>query len=304
MHTAVASDTLYSISQRYKIPMRDIAVYNNLAQPFDLSAGQRIKLPPPREYKTRPGDSLYTVSRLFGVNTSDISQLNNLRSPYTLTNGQVLRLPSVVSDVQNGEGYIPPAPGSPAIAPVTAVEVMPLDAPPVVANSSVPPTMPPQPAGVVTPPAVAVASAPVVPEKRTPITAKTPKRASSKFLQPVNGKILSGYGPKKDGLHNDGINIGAPNGTPIRSAENGVIVYSGSDLKGSGNLVIIRHADRWMTAYAHMGSVSIKRGDVVKRGQTIGTVGTTGSVDSPQLHFEVRRGTEALNPKLYVENQA
>lgn len=130
-----------------------------------------------------------------------------------------------------------------------------------------------------------------------------PERASSKFLKPVEGKILSDFGPKASGLHNDGINIAASRGTNVRAAENGVVVYAGNELKGSGNLVLIRHEDQWFTAYAHMEDMAVKKGDVVARGQTIGSVGTTGSVNEPQLHFEIRRGNDAINPKKYLEKK-
>ena len=113
-------------------------------------------------------------------------------------------------------------------------------------------------------------------------------------------KIVSGYGPKAGGFHNDGINIAAPRGTPVLAADNGVIVYVGNELKGSGNLILVRHADRWMSAYAHLDKTTVARGQVVKRGEKLGTVGSTGSVGSPQLHFEVRRGTQALNPAKYL----
>ncbi|MBU0800307.1 MAG: M23 family metallopeptidase, partial [Alphaproteobacteria bacterium] len=125
-------------------------------------------------------------------------------------------------------------------------------------------------------------------------------RTNGRFEWPVMGRILSSYGPKSGGEHNDGINIAVPAGTPVRAAENGTVVYPDSELKGFGNLVLIRHADRWMTAYAHLGSMNVRSGTKVTRGQTIGTVGSTGSVDTPQLHFEVRRGTEALNPEIYM----
>ena len=115
--------------------------------------------------------------------------------------------------------------------------------------------------------------------------------------------MISTYGPKSDGRHNDGINIKARQGAPVRAAENGVVVYSGNELQGYGNLVLIRHADRWLTAYGHMDSVVVTKGMTINRGQTIGTVGQTGSVDAPQLHFEVRRGTDALNPEPYLAQQ-
>jgi murein DD-endopeptidase MepM/ murein hydrolase activator NlpD len=121
-------------------------------------------------------------------------------------------------------------------------------------------------------------------------------RSSGRFLWPVRGRLVSGFGPKSGGLHNDGINISAPRGAPIRAAENGVVAYVGNELRGFGNLVLIKHADNYVTAYAHADEILVSRGQQVKRGQTIAKVGSSGSVSEPQLHFEVRRGTKAINP--------
>lgn len=262
VHNVVRDDTLWSISQRYKIVMRDIAVFNNLSAPYALSAGQRLKLPPPLEYDVREGDSLYTISRIFGVSTSELARINGLSQPYTIHRGETMKLPSITTKVTSG-----------------AMQRSSL------ASAS----------GMPTP-----GSKPV---RRAKISAKTPKRASSsgKFALPVEGRLISSYGPKKGGMHNDGINIAARRGAPVKAAENGVVVYAGSELKGSGNLVLIRHENRWMTAYAHMDKTTIKRGQIIKRGQQIGTVGSSGSVDKPQLHFEVRRGTAAINPQLHLD---
>ncbi len=116
------------------------------------------------------------------------------------------------------------------------------------------------------------------------------------FIKPVSGKVISGFGPKADGLHNDGINIKAARGDAVRAAGSGVVVYSGKQLEGYGNMVLIRHANGYLTAYAHMDKMLIKNGSKVKRGQAIGTVGSTGNVKSPQLHFEIRKGRNAINP--------
>lgn len=279
VHTVSQGETLWEISQRYNIVMRDIAASNNLHPPFVLRMGQRLRLPPPREYQVRRGDTLYAVSRIFGVSISELASLNDLQAPYAIHTGQSLRLPSPA--VQNTAAV------RAASAPVTPVrKPEPIAAEQVgdTASSSLPVQQ------------TATASKP-----QTKITAKTPKRSSGKFLKPVEGQVVSSYGPKKNGLHNDGINIKAPKGTPVRAAENGVVVYAGNELKGSGNLVLVRHDSGWMSAYAHMDRLLIKRGAVVTRGQSIGTVGQTGSVDEPQLHFEIRRGTEAINPARYLE---
>ncbi|MEX2201722.1 MAG: M23 family metallopeptidase, partial [Dongiaceae bacterium] len=133
-----------------------------------------------------------------------------------------------------------------------------------------------------------------------PMLIEPAARSSGTFLWPVNGKVVSEFGAAADGLHNDGINIAAPRGTPVRAAENGVVVYSGNELRGFGNLLLVRHADGFVSAYAHNESLLVERGATVERGQTIARVGSSGSVTSPQLHFELRRGTEAVDPREYL----
>lgn len=285
IHNVVRGDTLYSISNSYRLPIRDIVTLNRLRAPFILHEGQRLRLPPPREYKVRAGDTLYHISRLFGVNSSEIARLNNIQSPYIVRAGQVLRLPSVTRKPQKKS--------TKADTKISA------------ANQTVLPSQKPQPAvikdGVPLPQSKPYASAKPRNVKVSKVTKKPPKRASSKFLRPIRGKVLSRYGAKKSGLHNDGINISAPRGTPVKTAENGVVVYAGNALKGSGNLVLVRHERQWMTAYGHLDSMSVRKGQVLKRGASLGKVGSTGSVSVPQLHFEVRRGTSAMNPSKYME---
>jgi murein DD-endopeptidase MepM/ murein hydrolase activator NlpD len=123
-----------------------------------------------------------------------------------------------------------------------------------------------------------------------------PTASASGFTWPLKGEIVSSFGPKVGGLHNDGINIAAAEGTPVKAAAAGTVAYAGDDLKGFGNLVLIRHSDGWITAYAHLATMNVTKGDEVNAAQTIGTVGQTGSVDSPQLHFELRHGKEAIDP--------
>ena len=293
-HIVGKGETLYSISERYQLAIRDIANMNGLNPPFVLTRGERLNLPPPRQYRVRAGDTLYRVSRLFGVGSSEIARLNELKSPYKLSTGQSLRLPSPTRPVETPQQI------AQAAAPVfTREEATALDAvpPPSVEISRLDE---PQPRTQGTQPQPQPQVRQTQPQKKSPITAKTPPRQGGKFMRPVDGKILSGFGPKSDGLHNDGINIAAPKGAPVRAAENGVVVYAGNELKGSGNLVLVRHEGHIMTAYAHMDRTLVSRGAVIKRGQTIGTVGSSGSVSTPQLHFEVRQGTKAINPSKYL----
>lgn len=286
MHTVLDGDSVYTVSQQYNLPIRDIIVLNSMSAPYKLSVGYRIKLPPPNDYQVRAGDTIQSVSKTFDVSVSQLARMNNLNAPYALKPGQTLRLPAPQPVIAQDERD--------TIAPpmkVAGVEQQVLSPSPV--PSAKPAVMtPPQPQAKVE--QVSAATAPM----KMP---QTPARAGNgKFMWPVDGKVISGYGPKDGGLHNDGVNIKAPRGTPVRAAENGVVVYTGSKLEGYGNLVLVRHQDKWMTAYAHLDKTLIKKGDVVKRGQAIGTVGETGQVDSPQLHFEVRKGTAAVNPQSYL----
>lgn len=183
--------------------------------------------------------------------------------------------------------------------------------------TSPPPTPPSPPAGrnaaPVEAPPTEVAAVPPPPSKpdfgkadaAKPIESKPaeskpdaapPPRGGARFLWPVKGRLISGYGPKPDGLHNDGLNIAASKGAAVVAADNGVVAYAGNELRGFGNLLLLKHADGWITAYAHLDRIEVERGATVKRGQTVGRVGQTGSVTSPQLHFELRKGSQAVDP--------
>jgi murein DD-endopeptidase MepM/ murein hydrolase activator NlpD len=116
------------------------------------------------------------------------------------------------------------------------------------------------------------------------------------FIWPVQGPILSDFGSQASGGRNDGINIGAPVGTPIHAAGDGVVAYAGSQLKSYGNLVLINHEGDYVTAYAHAQRLTVTRGQKVVKGQVIGYTGQTGDVEEPQVHFEIRRGTTPIDP--------
>lgn len=330
MHTVRSGDTVYTVSQTYNLPLREIISLNNLSAPYKMASGLRLKLPPPREYTVQAGDTLNGLSRLFNVSVSEMSSLNNVPAPYIIKRGQVLRLPtpqpgleselaqSASSSVDlpnsvSAHGYDEATVSSAKVASVEAVELSPatgaqaeeIQTAAGTVQRSGPGGFPPQPdpkpasgsASSTTPPPAKIEKVSVPPS----VAPKIPARAGSgKFMRPVEGKVISGYGPKADGLHNDGINIKAARGTAVRSAENGVVAYVGNEMAGYGNLVLVRHADGWMTAYAHMEKSLVKKGETVRAGQSIGTVGSTGQVDGPQLHFEVRKGTKAVDPSKYI----
>ena len=129
---------------------------------------------------------------------------------------------------------------------------------------------------------------------------KVSKYRKNKFDWPVKGTIVSKFGAVGKGVNNDGINIRAAKGTTVKAADEGVVAYSGNGLKGYGNLVLIKHDDGWITAYAHNDKLFVKKGQKVRKGEKIATVGNTGGVNSSQLHFETRAGKTALNPLNYL----
>ena len=130
---------------------------------------------------------------------------------------------------------------------------------------------------------------------------RSPPPSSGRFRWPARGRVIASFGKRPDGTHNDGINIAVPQGTEIHAAENGRVAYAGNELKGYGNLVLIRHDNGWVSAYAHADQVLVKRDDVVRRGQVIAKAGKTGTVDQPQLHFELRQGAKPVDPLPHME---
>jgi murein DD-endopeptidase MepM/ murein hydrolase activator NlpD len=137
---------------------------------------------------------------------------------------------------------------------------------------------------------------------KTESVVKTAEAAGSmpSFRWPVRGRVIAGFGPKTNGAQNDGINLAVPEGTPVKAADDGVVAYAGNELKGYGNLVLIRHANGFVSAYAHASELLVKRGDTIKRGQVIAHAGQTGNVTSPQLHFEIRKGSTPVDPTKYL----
>jgi murein DD-endopeptidase MepM/ murein hydrolase activator NlpD len=128
--------------------------------------------------------------------------------------------------------------------------------------------------------------------------------AGNSFRWPVKGRVISGFGTRPDGGHNDGIDVAVPQGTSVKAAENGVVAYAGNELKGYGNLVLVRHANNWVSAYANNATLLVKRGDKVRRGQIIAKAGATGAVSAPQVHFELRKGSRPVDPTKHMSDQA
>lgn len=294
IHTLKSGDTLWGVANAYHVDLRDLLDLNRLRAPYAIHTGDRLKIPAPLNYTVHKGDTLYRVSRMFDATTTELAQLNKLRPPYVLKAGDIIRLPSKHAITA------PTIKTAPAQLASTASPYVPqkMDK---IQRESLPPAMVENKKLSPTP----SQQIPKKVEEATEVAEVTPpqpqKISGKGFLKPVSGKIISSYGTKADGLHNDGINIKATRGDPVRASENGVVVYSGSQIEGYGNMLLVRHTNGYMTAYAHMDKSLVKKGDVVKRGQVIGTVGTTGHVDTPQLHFEIRKGKDAIDPGLYMK---
>ena len=138
------------------------------------------------------------------------------------------------------------------------------------------------------------------PDASAPIGSLKAAEAGSNFYWPVHGQLIAGYGAKINGLQNNGINVAVPEDTPVKAADDGVVIYSGNGLKTYGNLLLVRHANGYVTVYAHAKELLVKVGDEIKRGQVIAKSGRTGDVDRPQIHFEIRKASAPVNPMPYL----
>lgn len=192
---------------------------------------------------------------------------------------------------------------TPAPAPVAAAPAAPKTQQVAAATPVVTPATPAVPAktAAVTPAATsAPAAAKVDAATKDDVDEARSPGSGPQFRAPVRGRVISGFGPKPGGTRNDGVNFAVPEGTAVRAAEDGTVAYAGNELKGYGNLVLIKHADGFVTAYAHNSEISVKRGDTVRRGQIIAKAGQSGGVTTPQLHFEIRKGSQPVDPSQYV----
>ena len=275
-------DSLYRIAKRYRVGLRSIIDANNLKPPYMIFPGQKLKMPVSGVHVAARGETIYQIARRYGTEPGTLVRINRIAPPYRLTPGQRIVLPSGAS--QNV------ARTQPAPAPQTQART------PSPRRVEKPSSATPQPARKVLPSErVVVKRAP-----RISPSVKPPPPSRGGFIWPVSGRLLSRFGTLGKGLQNDGINILARRGTPVRAIQNGVVAYSGNELRGFGNLLLIKHSGGWISAYAHNDKLLVRTGQRVKRGQVISRVGSTGSVDKPQLHFELRRENRAVDPERYL----
>ena len=271
---------------------------------YTLWGTQTYSFNRPSSVRVNRGDTLYSIARKHNVPIREVIEANNLIPPYTLKIGQTIRLPQArYHIVAKGDTLyniskrynvdMPTLSRTNNLqAPFTLKIGQKLLLPGSIVNKS---------------------SAQNIPQPKTQTAAQNTTYAASssyiqpstkraqKFAWPVKGQIISKYGPIAKGRNNDGINIKAPKGTPVKAADGGTVAYAGNELKGFGNLILIKHSDGWVTAYAHNDTFKVHKGQIVKKGDTIATVGTSGGLSTPQLHFETRAGKKALNPQAYLQ---
>jgi murein DD-endopeptidase MepM/ murein hydrolase activator NlpD len=295
--TVAHGDTVESIGRRYGVPPSAIRHANNLNASATIHPGQQLVIPryrsarapasspqsapvaaapatgTPGVHVVAAGETLSKISHLYGKPVGDLAKANNIAVNARLNVGDRLIIPGVRTS---------------AAKPNAAV----------VADATSAFTAPPQQE-----PAPSASVFTTVPE--TPVTSEVSSSSEAtgglpKFRWPANGRVITAFGPTTNGQQNDGINIAVPENTPVKAAEDGTVAYAGNELKGYGNLVLVRHSNGYVTAYAHAKELLVKRGDQVKRGQVIARSGQSGNVNAPQLHFEIRKGASPVDPSKFL----
>ncbi len=319
-------DTLFGLSKRHSVSVAELMSTNRLSGPA-LKPGQKLTLPsghsgsnpsPPStaaaapvasepvtvaavqapldwtgSYTVKSGDSLYALARVNKVKLDDLQRFNGITDVRKVKPGMVLKMP--------GSGSNSSETTTVSVTPPTSIADTKLaDNTTSAATDTTTVTSSPAAAPAI-PKVINAALAEKSALAATSVMTDASPAASGKMRWPVQGKIISSFGPRSDGTHNDGVNLAVPMGTDVHAAEEGTVAYAGSELKGYGNLVLIRHENGWVTAYAHSEELLVKRGDRVKRGQIIAKAGKSGSVDQPQVHFEVRQGQKPMDPAPYME---
>jgi len=310
--TVGPGETLESISRQHGVPVAAIMQANNISNPATVHPGEHLVIPrlrpgsgyapPPTRIATTaaavpsvtnvgsprtalaptsgvhvvaPGETLHSIARLYGKSVMVLAKANNIAPDTMVKVGERLVIPDV-----RAAATAPAAPQRAEAAPSTGPALAAADSPHSARLASPSTTTPPAP--------------------ESSVKTAEPAGELPSFRWPVRGRIIAGFGPKPNGLQNDGINLAVPEGTPIKAAEDGVVAYAGNELKGYGNLVLVRHSNGYVTAYAHASDILVKRGETVKRGQVIAHSGQTGNVTSPQLHFEIRKGATPVDPAQYL----
>jgi murein DD-endopeptidase MepM/ murein hydrolase activator NlpD len=293
-YKAKKGDTLAKIAGRLGTDVAELKRVNHI-RGKGVRAGQVYRGPSFAEhvYTAQPGDTLASIAQRFGVSVASLRAENELsKRVASVRPGQKVYLPDGYRDSSAPAPERPsrsyPPPYQPSRGDSGALPSQPQPYQP---SGPTPRPYAPTPG---TAPQAAPGAAPA------PSDAQITQLAKGRFQWPAHGDILSDFGPRPGGQRNDGINIQAEAGSPVRAAADGEVVYAGDQVPGFGNLVLIKHADGWATAYGHLGRVDVKNQQKITQGQQIGQAGTSGGVPEPQVHFEVRYGAHAVDPKLVL----
>ncbi|WP_028136245.1 peptidoglycan DD-metalloendopeptidase family protein [Bradyrhizobium japonicum] len=313
------SDTLEVLAKRYRVTPQAILAANGYKGPRALSPGQQLIIPhpataaapapastpvavvpaakpvavmaaPPSTHFVNRGDTLASIARKNHISSAELARANGLDPSAKLKLGTKLTVPGAKT-----AALAAPVAAAPVTAAPVAGTLQPVAAAPAPATKMAAAGAPVQSARL----AQATTNVEEKPAE-TPAKAAETTSALPTFRWPVRGKVVTSYGAKTNGKSNDGINVAVPEGTPVKAAEDGVVAYSGNELKGYGNLVLVRHSNGYVTAYAHASELLVKRGDTIKRGQVIAKSGQSGEVASPQLHFEIRKGSSPVDPLQFL----
>ena len=300
-------ETLEMISRKHHVPMSAIMQANHIVSPGAVHPGEHLVIPrmhsapiayaPPMTrvatvpsaapvgaprtalapssgvHVVAPGETLNSIARLYGKSVMVLARTNNLAPDTMVRVGQRIVIPDVKSTPRVEARKPEPHPPQPARREVASQES----------------------------PHSAWKATPVEPPPAEKTTTKSAEPVGSLpgFRWPVHGRVIARFGESPNG-QNDGIDVAVPQGTPVKAADDGVVAYAGNELKGYGNLVLIRHGNGYVTAYAHASEILVKRGETVKRGQVIAKSGETGNVKAPELHFEIRKGATPVDPTQFL----
>jgi murein DD-endopeptidase MepM/ murein hydrolase activator NlpD len=348
LHTVIVEkgDTVNVIAEKLMTPKKLIIDTNHLKKPYELELGQQLQIPAKKVYVVQSGDSLYAVARRFSVPAQVLADLNGFEVKDHIRAGQKIALPAGSKDI--GPLPRPATPAELAAASGRSearqeprpTPVAPRRRPSVAAATELPantaestgraepnmtpstprpyaslgdrPTRPPVSRTYVAPPTRAYpppTSALGVDSAPPPSDSQISLAGRGKFIWPVRGSVLSGFGPKAGGQRNDGVDISAPDRSAVVASASGDVVYAGDQIPGFGNLVLIKHEGGWVTAYAHLAVSEVKIREHVSQGAEIGQVGETGGVSQPELHFEIRYAPSArdkarpIDPRLVLSDQ-
>lgn len=258
-------DNLFSISKKFNISIREIIEANNIRSPYRIYPKQKIIIPTQNVHIVKEGDTLYSISRNYNIDVFSISKVNKITNINQINKGQKIIIPA--TSLKYSKKNINKNLNS--------------------LNKKV--TKNKKKINI---------------EKNTKGIFQEKKKLNIsrdlKFIWPIKGKVISKFGSQSPGFFNDGINIVSSKGMDVKASDDGKIIYTGNEIPGYGNLILIKHSKNWITAYAHLDEIFFKKDSSVKKGESIGSVGNSGNVKNPQLHFEIRKGKEAVDPLQYL----